>query len=444
MSAIKIDIVQDRDKMKALLPDDIVTIGAKNSQETKMPLPLEAAEGGYSYAFWGMDNMLPNRIREKLEAVPIATSTIYKLAAMMYGNGVAYYRVDDLKDGYKVKRAYDKKIETWLEDNCIDRYLIAQFVSYRYYMNNFSEIILSRDKSRAVEIHHHESEFCRVTRRDTMSNKRPEVVYSPDFALGIPVGEARSKNVPLYQHKRGFVDSLSRRQFFYHSKFPTPASTYYARPLWLGLTQKNGWLDVSANVPRIISAMQNNQVKLKYQINIPEAYFEIRHPDWPTYTAKQRKDVINKKVDQMNNVLQGTDNAYQSLVNVFKEDYQGKAIGKIEIIAVDDKTKKDEWVPDSNFSDAQIVLGLTMHPSQMGLQPQGGKMGAGSGSDQRESYNTQISLNTMDQRIILEPLNLVSRINGWGVRFFIDHTAHTTTNKKEDGLMHNENNLIVE
>jgi uncharacterized protein (DUF39 family) len=80
----------------------------------------------------------------------------------------------------------------------------------------------------------------------------------------------------------------------------------------------------------------------------------------------------------------------------------------------------------------------------MGLAPEGGKMGAGSGSDQRESYNTGISLNTIEQDILLEPLNWIATFNAqtnpdWDVTFYIDHTMHTTTNNIETGLVPGQN-----
>ena len=127
----------------------------------------------------------------------------------------------------------------------------------------------------------------------------------------------------------------------------------------------------------------------------------------------------------------------------------GEALGKIEIIALDDKIKRDAWVPTSETADAQIVQGLGLHPSQVGLAPQGGKMGAGSGSDQRETYNLGISLNNIEQQIILEPLNWIAKYNAqsnpdWDITFFIDHTYHTTSNIRESGLDPSATTITVE
>jgi predicted nuclease of predicted toxin-antitoxin system len=204
-------------------------------------------------------------------------------------------------------------------------------------------------------------------------------------------------------------------------------------------------MDVAANVPKILSAMQRNQVSLKYQILIPESYFMIRHTEWSNYSKEQRDKEINSFVKKLNDMLSSPDNQFKSITTIFKDDPSfANALGTVEIKAIDDKIKANNWVPSSNTADAQIVQGLGLHPSQMGLAPEGGKMGAGSGSDQRESYNTQISLNTIDQQIILEPLNFISEYNGWGVTFFIDHTAHTTTNNQEDGLQPSDTTIISE
>ncbi|MEL6358995.1 MAG: hypothetical protein AAFQ01_03560, partial [Bacteroidota bacterium] len=135
---------------------------------------------------------------------------------------------------------------------------------------------------------------------------------------------------------------------------------------------------------------------------------------------------------------------------LFQDDYQtGKPMGRIIIEAVDDKIKNDAWVPSSETADAQIVQGVGLHPSQVGLAPQGGKMGAGSGSDQRESFNTGITLNTLEQKIVLEPLNFIAHYNAksnpeWDITFMIDHTTHTTTNNKEDGMVPSDTTIEVE
>ncbi|MEL7122783.1 MAG: hypothetical protein AAFO07_25275, partial [Bacteroidota bacterium] len=284
-----------------------------------------------------------------------------------------------------------------------------------------------------------EAEYCRLAIESQKTYRSEHLLYSKEYGWSWSPLTKDIKRIPLMdmQLQESFLRKLRGYKFAWHAKFPTPGH-YYAYPFWLGLFRKNGWMEVAKQVPEVVNAMMRNQIILKYHVLIPESYFHIRFPDWTTYTHAQRNKIIDQTIDTINDNLKGTKNAFSSIATVFRHE-MGQAEGKVEIVAVDDKVKKDAWVPSSNIADAQIVQSLGLHPSQIGLAPEGGKMGAGSGSDQRESFNTEISLNTIDQQILLESLNWIAQYNArtnpaWDITFFIDHTTHTTTNKQEDGL----------
>ena len=461
-NTIVLDAVTHNGQLKVILPEAKIALSGVKKQMTKAPLPREEAQG-YRWAPWGANDCLPTEIRRKIEKVPMASQAVYRLIAMMYGNGLAYYRNDDLKEEeQKVKRARIPLVENWLRRNKITtKWLIPQFADYRYTMNTFSEMAMNRRRDEITNIYHKPGEFCRLSKQNESTLNIDNIFFSPDFSQGYPPIRSRIKSIPLlpWYESECFLRRLRKYNFAYHSRFETPGITYYARPFWIGLFRKNGWIDVSIKVPEVVNAMMSNQVILKYQILIPESYFEIRHEGWQSsYTDVQRNEIIDKKIDEINDMLQGTDNLFKSISTVFKQDpVTGADLGKIEIIAIDDKTKKDEWVPSSDRSDAQIVQSLGLHPSQVGLAPEGGKMGAGSGSDQRESFNTQISINTIDQEIVLEPLNFIAEYNArggdlsgpvvrpeWDITFLIDHTHHTTTNNQESGMEPSDTTLIVQ
>lgn len=408
------------------------------------------------WAHWGINDNQPLEIREMIEAVNMASAVMPRLIASMYGNGLIYYNNDDLHDGNTtVARAYNQEVENFLKKSRVaTTWLPAQIADYRYNINAFSEMILSKDKSTITGISHKACEHTRVGKQNPKTLKIEKAFYSPYFSLGAEAPKNKTVEIPYLlpyefhfdDEQKSYFKSISKKyKFIWHSKFVTPGSTYYGVPWWLALFQKKGWLNVAKNVPRIILAMQNNQVSIKYQILIPESYFTIRYLDWDTYTQEERDKRIDEFVDKINDMLEGVDNQYKSITTLFRDDPNfSMPQGKIEIVAIDDKAKTGTWIPDSNAADAQIVQGLGMHPSQMGLAPEGGKMGAGSGSDQRESYNTQIQNNTIDQAIVLEPLNFISDFNGWNVTFVIDHSVHTTTNDQESGIKDSENTITLE
>lgn len=444
---MKVDIVEAGGKFSAMPQAKFHT---KKDQPLIAPI-AEEDKDSYAWIEWGKNNKFPTEIRESIAKVPMAGTAIYKLIAMMYGNGIAYYRNDDLKEGTNPKRAYIPEVEDFLKRNKIKtKWLVPQCGDYRYYMNCFSEFILNVRKDEIVGMYHKIAEFSRLSKQNEKTLHVDELIYSSEFAkYGMPT-EAERAHIPLYRwyDEEGFLKKLKGYKFAYHSKFETPGAQFYAKAFWNGLFKKNGWMEASSAVPEIVNAMMRNQIILKYQILIPESYFEIRYQDWSTYNDAQKEERRAELVKSINDNLSGTENAYASITTFFKQDISGNPIGKVEIVAIDDKMKNDNWVPSSEKADAQIVQTLGLHPSQVGLGDRSG-MGAGSGSDQREGFNTGITLNTIDQEVVLEPLNFVAEFNArknknWDVTFFIDHTHHTTTNNQESGLVPSENSITPE
>ena len=447
-NALIFDVANMPDGSLTLLPEARTTSGSGEPNKFKPSAAEFPADGSTEWARWGDMDDSPTSWRESLEHVPIAMAAIRKMVSIAYGNGIAYVLDSDLHavargEAKTVRRAYIPEIEQFKKENRIHRWLIGQLTDWHIYMNAFSEIGWDLGKRNIKRIWHKEAEYCRITLPDSANLYSTHMVFSPFFAdRQQPTSKDRAK-IPLYNIKvaeemQRHLMSPAAKTFAYHSHYPTPGLRYYSRPLWIGLFRKGGWLEVAKNVPEIVASMQRNQVSIKYQIYIPEDYFKVRHAGWDTMTAENRKKIIDTKINELKNWVQNSKGGTLSQVYKHADAFsggKGDGLDKIQVIAVDDKMKTGTWVPDSNAADSQIVQSLGLHPSQMGLSPQGGKMGAGSGSDQRESYNTQITINTLDQHIVLEPLNLIAEKNNWPVTFLIDHTRHTTINEQESGMV---------
>lgn len=441
MSDITLNVIEDEKGNFLAIPEAIV----KSTKEVPVSAKEEDDNTSDGWVKWGDNDDLPTRVRKLIERVDIAGATIYKLVQMAYGNGIAYYNKSDLQKAiqqqdYKISRAYNQEVEDFLKRNRIQtNWYIGQMTNFRHTMNAFSEFICDNNSNKITGVFHKEAEFCRLSSPNKQGINK-ELFYDSKFATNEASLQTISSKIPFahwFHTKEEIQTNIgNKKRFARHSRFETAGVITYARPFWIGLFREDGWMEISSAVSEIVYSMMQNQIRLKYQIHIPESYFEVRYQDWHNKSDIDRNDIINTLIDTINNKLTGTKNAFMSISSVFKQDMQGNDRGKIEIVPIDDKVKKDSWVPSSSAADAKIVQGLGMHPSQMGLAPEGGKMGAGSGSDQRESFNTNISLNTIEQSIILEQLDFISDWNGWNVKFFIDHTYHTTTNKQEDGLQH--------
>jgi hypothetical protein len=411
-----------------------------------------AEHAGWRWAPWGKEDRLPSTIRRKVDRVPMAGQTLYRLMGMMYGNGLAYYRNEDLRDGPRVQRAYEPVIEQWLRRCRLPhQWVLPQFLGYRYHFNAYSQLIFNRRRDQVTGIYHLDGEFSRKSVQDEQTLRSEYLYYSAEFSSEYSQDLSKGFAIPFldWHNAEEWVAGMQGYKAAWHSHLRTPGTIYYATPPWVGLFRDQGWLDNAAAVPEIVHAMQRNQIMLKYQIMIPMSYFQARYRDWNSYDAKKQERLMDELTTYIETELTDTKNAYKSITTFFGADSSGREIGKITIEAIDDKIKRDSWVPTSNTADAQIVQGLGMHPSQLGLAPEGGKMGAGSGSDQREAFNTMINLNTLEQEIVLEPLNWAAQFNArvdprWDVTFYIDHTHHTTTNQQESGLQPSAATILPE
>ena len=453
-----IDVVQEPNgSHRAILPSTrAFTSGPQKVKDrdgsTVLPrtanYPLEA-DAGYQRAPWGATDDWPTRVREKFETVPLAYAELDRQARKLYGNGIWYYRLSDLAKGPNgLERAYIPEVEDWLEENEImTEFLMPKLLDHKLHVNTFSEFVLGRNRQRIAGLFHKESEFCRLSRQDRRTRRIGYLLYSTYYGFygDPPKGEQMAIPLLTWFDKQGFFRRLRGDRFAFHNRIRTPGIVYYARPAWTGLCRQNGWLDNAARVPEIVNTMMTNQAIIKYQIKIPSSYFELRyHETWGILSEAEREKKVDGYIKTLNAKLTDTDNVYKTLASIYEQDLNGNEKGFVEIIAIDDKMKKDQWVPTADMANWEIISALGGHPSSSGMKQGSNTMGGGSGSNLRELHNIEINHSTIEQQQLLWELNYVARFNKWGIRFAFDHTFHTTTNNQEDGLERSGRNIEPE
>lgn len=463
MGQVTFNIIESGGKVQAVLPHEAslgvlansIPQSALDPAEVGNPRPAistypDDADTGFGHAPWGPTDDFPNRVHLKNSRVAIAQQAILKLAKKLYGAGIYYVRRSDFAKTRTPDRAYIPDVEDFLDDNEINlHWYFPQCLEWQTLWNTFSEMKLSLSKKYVVGIYHKEANFCRLSVQDKNTGVIRNLIYDTRFAFwqhqNLPGDPSNPKSdtpkstvIPLipWWRKEEWLSNLGGYTFAWHTRIRSGAAIYYPMPPWEGLFKKNGWMDSAADVPRIVNSMQQNQIRLKYQFVVEETYFKILHPEWESYTAEQRRAAIDKLNNTMNETLVGVDSGYTSLLSVFKYDATlNQMLGKVEIVAVDDKIKADAWVPGSEKANFEIVQGLGAHPTDFGLARENGSMGAGSGSAEMQNYNISTLTNTIEQEYLLAPLNFIARYNRWDVRFMIDNPKLTTQNGDKSGVV---------
>lgn len=391
------------------------------------------------YYNWGEDNLWPTTVRCKLEDSAIAYPLIYKMVCMMFGSGVQYFRRKKVGNEIQIEYFESPEIEKFFTENDIDRFMLEQFMDFKFYGNAFSESILTKNLKKICNLYHLEAEFSRIGKQNDDTKKVENLFYSGNFVTDISVNDPIK--IPFLNRRDRSKEGIARvgkgkKKFAWQTFFPSPGRTTYAKPPHSALYKKDGWLDYENSIPVTLNSIIKNQLNIKYHIKIPYSYWPSMYPDWNNYKQKKRDELIDSKLKEMEEWLSGNKNAGKSLITHFAIDpITNKPIPGFEIEVVENKFKEGDFVPASDAADAKIVRALGVDPSIAGLQPQGGKMGAGSGSDKREAFNNTIELSKADARILFEPLYTVRDYNGWGddVEFGFSHQLSTTTDDEPNG-----------
>lgn len=415
----------------------VTVMGYRTKKQAPTP-PKDPNEYSYAgeYANWGDDNLEPQRILEKLEKSTIALSTIYRLIQLIYGQGIVYYKPEyDDEGNLIVKPLKIPEIERFLKRNKVKtRYLVSRIMDFRFFNNMFSEFILSRDKQKIARVLHKETSFSRLAKQDEKKLRIPFVGYSAAWELGREDYIAKIPLADEYDPLWWIENKLKGFKFSTWSYFPFPGKIYYKPSYAQGLFREDGWLDVANDIPEIIRAMHKNQIKFRYHIKIPYEYWTMMYKDWMNYSDAKRKELMSKKFEEMDEYLKGKENSAKTFISHFgTSPMTGKPLPGWEIIAIDDKFKEDAYIPNSKAADSQITQTLGLDSSLAGHQTEGGKLGAGSGSDKRVGIVNMITLNTIEQNIILEDLDLISEFNRWDVEWCFKHNIPTRLDQNPEG-----------
>lgn len=387
---------------------------------------------------WGENNDNPTLWRKKIEGSTTAYPLIAKLVSIMFGRGLVYYTETTDSEG-NIKRDYSPiaEVDEFCQNNDINFFMLQRMMDYKFCNNIFSEFILNKGMNKIVGVGHLEAEFTRFGKLNENTKKFEGIKYTGDWkkpneAIDIPFLNRQDLGNEFI--KKTYAKS---KKFTFHSYFPSPGRTIYAFPPHGAVFKEKGWLDFANSVPEIMNRINENAMNLKYHIRIPYNYWQSVYADWQMYDEQKRQAIIDTKLKEIEDFLVGTKNAGKSFYSHFATDFvTGKPLAGWEIIELDDKTKKDAYLTSVQEADIQVSRAWNVDTSLANIQPQGGKMGAGSGSDKRTGFDNQVNTSFADIHIITEPLRIVGMYNGWSpnLKWGFIHELPTTLNEDSSGV----------
>jgi len=367
------------------------------------------------YQPWGTDNQYPQNARKKLEASTTALPLIAKKTALMYGKGLVYWKPFLDEDKTTWLRDYSRvpEIETFLAENDANYFMLERLQDHNSLNNLFCEFILDKALKKITNFSHLEAEFSRFGPAND-KNEIQTIVYDGNWA------DPKTKSeIPYVNRRYASPDNIrkiakSKKKFAMHICFPSPGRPLYAIAPHAALFKDKGWLDYASSVPVIMNTINENGLNIKYHIQIPYEYWRSINSNFDGLDDKAQKAFIDDKLTVMQDWLKGDKNSGKSFITHFATDeVTGKPLAGWIITVLDNKTSPDAMLTSTQEADTQTARALDMDSSLAGLQPAGGKMGAGSGSDKRVAHTNAVSMSHAHQWIITHPLRIVQAFNGW-------------------------------
>lgn len=372
----------------------------------------------HKYSLWGKNNLWPQDLLKSLDDVSLVTAVLDWKSRALYSGGIVYGYATYDDNGVEIfKPIFDKEIERWLENTDINRYLIDACTYFYYFYNIFPEIILSKDKKTITKIYCQETTDVRlglmvdgIISTAHLSARWHETVNLED--------KTKIKKVPILNIGSNWIEKTkkgTKRNYILPISYSSPGRHYYQRPPWESLINSS-WLDIAKKIPSFKKAILENQISVKYLIRVPEWWWESTFPDFKSKDEAQQKKIKNDVHNDFNTFLSGIENAGKSMMVITKNDFTDTKYAQWEITAIDNKMKEGMYIEDSQEADAHIFKNLAVDPTLFGSGPGKNNESSGSGSDKRVAWNMYILQQKAIQDLILKPLNLIARYNGWTER----------------------------
>lgn len=366
---------------------------------------------------WGDGNDFAQRIIKLAWANAEIPTLIDNKVRVTYAKGVFAARVigHDKNANEILEVIQDPEITKWFRKSNFDKYLLEALTDFYWFLNVFPELIISRDRSKIVQISVNAAENCRWERMDQSTGFSKHLYVNANWPNAKATDKETTKIVALDPYSIDKVEELREAsnlyKVIYPVSYPTPGKTYYQLAHWDAF-RSSGWMEVAALIPKYKLSKMKNRMSLKYHIEVPYEYWVKKYKDWETKPDLKEK----RKQDEsaaLNKFLTDVENTGKSIMTEFGIDkHSGKELPGWKITSLEQKSDGTGLNEDAQEASAYLMRALGVDPAIVGAGP-GKNIGAGSGSDKRVAFNIYVSLLQTYRDAILEPLKFVADYNGW-------------------------------
>ena len=375
--------------------------------------------GKYKVVSWGDANTFPHDAEDIIGKIGVLNTGLKFIRNFTLGQGVFPCRVSgfDNEGNETIEVINDDSLTKLLNSRTIRRYLANAARDYFKFGVAFPELIPSADGKTIAGIDEKNALYCRYIKKK--KGIIPGVVISGEWP-DTPSDKKDYSIVDMLDVYDPMADLNSRRltkdvkgnTFIYPLRDEWSNNEYYPLPIWWS-AKRAGWIDIASKVPTFLLKMYENQITLKWHVQIPYAYWEKKYPEHGFKSIEDRQAAIQEEMDNIEKNLTGAENANKAIFTMFEANPSGKVEEQWVITALDNKQKDADKLITSAAANSEILFSLMINPNVFGAgMPGGTYAGNQGGSNIREAFLVNIALAWLDRQNLLDPLELMLEYNG--------------------------------
>lgn len=394
------------------------------------------------YVPWGDDNQLPYRVAELLGGDEVTAQNKLFNTLTCYGGGL---RLLDPLTGQEA--APGSEPDEWAFRQSLPSWWLEQCTDMKHYFWTVTVLILSRDGSRVNRIVHKDACHCRLETADRRG--RIGHVFYADWQDGEPrPGEVEAIELldmddPLTDLRRrlGLLSGPSgrtakptrRRKFAVVRRFPTVGCQYYPVPYYAAIF-RGGSYDEKRLISTGKRAKLRNTVSVKYQVEVERGYWERIIEEELITDPEEAAQRIRREKEQIRDFVAGVENSGKAWITGYYVNPDGREVRDIRVVNLEGAKEGGDWSDDLQVAANTICYGDNVHPNLVGATPGKSQMN-NSGSDKRELFTMKQALEAPFHAVMLQPVELACRFNGWTVRPAVPFVQLTTLDQHRDATL---------
>ena len=362
---------------------------------------------------WGKGNRQPWEREQLIMDNNIVGELLKTKRDIILGGGLQAYR-DVYRDGEKTMDLLETPAiaQEFFDYVDIDDYLLTAGNNLVKHAQIMTELVRQTEGNAIASMKAHECRHIRAEQQDSETGKIKNYYWCGNW------GSSRKeigRRWPVIAIPNYAGEEAQQKKFLLHTGDSILTDEYYYIPTWWG---GKSWIEVSNNIPIFHRSNLDHGYAIRFHVEIPKDYFYTSST--ADQTSDQRKQSIANAqtarqtfLDNLNKFLAGVSNAGRTVVTEYEiNKAAGKEFPGIKITPINYDIKDKALLELFEKSNQANISAQGIHPTLAAIET-AGKLS--SGSEIRNAYLMYTALKTpAARRILLKPIELIHRINGWG------------------------------